>query len=218
MADVAISAPELKLVVHAWRTDQPILPSQGYGGHPIGARPKRKALTVYQGRQPFMLTCPLLLHRAGESVEADRLALEQMAAREEDVAPPHITISGKNLPVPPAVTDDWWMEDLQWGSSPEEEHRREGDWALIRRNVTVVLLERVDDETIGSQPSGPRVISRKPQPSGRHYRVKPGDTWASISVQEFGTTGRAKEIAEVNGLRPSNGALKAKVGKEIKLP
>jgi nucleoid-associated protein YgaU len=194
------------------------MPSQGYGGHPIGARPKRKALTVYQGRQPFMLTCPLLLHRAGESVESDRLALEQMAAREEDVAPPHITIAGKNLPIPVAVTDDWWIEDLQWGASPEEEHRREDDWALLRRNVTVVLLERVDDETIGSDPAGLRIVKQKPQASGRRYLVKAGDTWASISAREYGTPGRGKEIAEVNGLRPSNGALKAKVGKEINLP
>lgn len=129
----------------------PALPKVGYGGHPVGARPKRRSLTVYQGRQPFTLEVPMVLWNDGGSVEEDRIALDNMATTEAELltqAPPVVQIKASyTLPIPPALgTEDtarWWIEDLTW----DEEFREppsEGGF-LTYKVVTVVLLEWTPD-------------------------------------------------------------------------
>lgn len=141
-------------VARALKPTDAALPKVGYGGHPIGARPKRKALTVYQGRQPFTLEVPMLLHRGGESVERDRVALDNMATSEGeriDQRPPVVQIRASYpLPIPPALgTQDsarWWIEDLVWGQEfrlPPDE----GGFATFKE-VTVTFLEWSDREVI----------------------------------------------------------------------
>lgn len=236
--DYTFKQPGTTWIAQGWRTNDPVVPSQGYGGHPIGARPKRKSLTVYEGRQPFMLKIPMILYRgipaqnlttsAGpvfgqpESVEKDRRALEAMAAppggglKQSDRPLPVIVESEFPLPLPPQLGDPskilWWIEDLDWNG---EEMRNSPELTvdpgqLVRKLVTVTLLERVEDEllTKGSGPS-----------RSRKYKVKRGDTLASIAAHQVGgnLAQAIKEIKSLNGIR-SDGDLRKKVNHEINLP
>lgn len=159
------------------KTSDPAVPKTGYGGHPVGARPKRRALTVYQGRQPFTLEVPMLLWRGGGSVEADRIALDNMATSEGNVRtqhPPVVQIRASYpLPIPPALgtqeTARWWIEDLVWGDEVRNPPHI-GNGCITRKEVTVTLLEWSDDNVVLE--------------GGAHlgmYRVrKPPDTILSI--------------------------------------
>jgi hypothetical protein len=157
----------------------PVLPKDGYGGHPVGARPKRRALTVYQGRQPFTLEVPMYLWRDGESVEEDRIALDNMATSEGELqgqAPPVVQIKASYpLPIPPALgTQDtafWWIEDIVWG----EEFRKpphEGGF-ITYKVVTVNLLEWTPD-TLLEKGTATRI--------GKYHVKKPPDTLKSIAA------------------------------------
>jgi hypothetical protein len=161
-------------VVRAMKPDDGPLPKQGYGGHPVGARPKRRSLTVYQGRQPFTLEVPMVLWRDGESVERDRMALDEMASSEGDTLgqePPTVVIEAKfPLPVPDALGTRplWWIEDIVWGKEFRNSPHAGGD--LTYKEVTVTLLER----------SAPDVVIHGGE-QVKLYRVKrPGDTLTSI--------------------------------------
>ena len=204
-----------------WKTEEPIVVSGGYGGHPAAPRPKKVALSLYEGRNPFQLSVPLLLSRGGASVEQDRKALDNMATsagERETQRPPGVTIQTVfPLPVPPVIAgSEWWVEDLAWG----EEHRNSPEastdpghktWNL----VTVTLLERIDDETIGGGGASglPKVKTNR---AGK-YKVKAGDTLHSIAKSQLGNATRWREVGSLNGIR-SDGQLHARIGKFIKIP
>lgn len=206
--DIEFTAPGLP-AVGGWRTG-PIIPSLGYGGHPIGARPKKKALTVWEGRQPFQMEVPVLLDLGGELVEGLRSTLDRMATSVNAQKPPPVRIISNRgkLPIPADIPEaaDWWIEDLKWG----DEKRRASDGELVRQEVTVTLLERIDDPLLFAT-SGPKVRTNR----AHNYVVKKGDTLHSIAAKELGNTTRWREIGALNHIR-SDGQLKP--GRVIHIP
>jgi LysM repeat protein len=205
--DIELTAPSKNLKVGAWRTSDPIVPSLGYGGHPVGARPKKKALTVWEGRQPFQIEVPLVLYLGPtEIVEGLRSTLDAMATSRSqgwiDEQPPAVKIKSNRgrLPLPADISDDanWWIEDLKWG----EELRRASDGELVRKQVNVTLLERIDDELFNAS-SSTTTTSR-----GRNYTVKKGDTLHSIAARELGSAKLWWEITQLNEPLRSDGHLK----------
>jgi hypothetical protein len=190
-------------VVRGLKPDNPAVPSLGYGGHPIGARPKRKALTVYQGRQPFVLEVPMVLWNKGFSIEADRLALENMATSEAELLtqqPPVVQITASyKLPIPPALGTDrtarWWIEDLKWGE--EFRHSPDDGGELTFKEVTVSLLEWGGEDVRIANEAGLR---------NGTYRVKrPPDTLKSIAAKHEMTV---EQFKEANPRIRSDGLLK----------
>lgn len=205
---------DLELTAHGlspvtcWRTGA-IVPSLGYGGHPIGARPKKKALTVWEGRQPFQMEVPVILDLGGELVEGLRATLDRMAISVNGQQPPPVKIvSNKGrLPIPADISEtaDWWIEDLKWG----EELRRASDGELVRQEVTVTLLERIDDALLRTTP---KTVSTH---RSRSYTVKSGDTLHTIAARLFGDASLWRELGQLNHIR-SDGQLKA--GMVLHLP
>ena len=204
MSDVElINAKHAAEIVGAWRTSDPIVPSLGYGGHPIAARPKKKALTIYEGRQPFQMEVPLLLSLGGASVEHLRVRLEVMATSAPgrswiDEPPPGCRIYSRRgpLPMPQHIDPDqaWWIEDLKWG-----EELRTASGELVRKQVTVTLLEKVEDE---AAPPGGAITQR-----AHNYIVRAGDTLASIAARELGSANYWTYIVQLNPAVRSDGNL-----------
>lgn len=195
------------------KPDDPTLPKTGYGGHPVGARPKRKALTVYQGRQPFTLEVPMILWNDGDSVEADRIALDNMATSEAETikqAPPVVQIKASyTLPIPPALgteaTARWWIEDIVWGKEFRKPPHEGG--FLTWKEVTVTLLEWTPDVLLDQN-----TITNATR-IGKYRVKKPPDTMKRIAAK-FHTT-----VAVIKKLNPklrSDGSLKN--GMEISVP
>jgi hypothetical protein len=211
-ADILIQNMTTNRYVEFWKTDKPIIPKAGYGGHPLAARPKRAALTVFEGRQPFSLEVPCLLYADGQSVQQARSLVEEMATSpfkgyKSRPEPPRVRITAQPnlLPPMPNVGRYFWVEDLTW-----EDEYRESDWTLYFNVVTITLLEALNDEVLQEEEtSAGRTSPRK------LYIVKAGDTLHSIAANELHNAGLWKKIGELNGIR-SDGKLV--VGSEIKLP
>jgi LysM domain len=203
-------------VVHLWRTDDEIVPSLGYGGHPIGARPKKKALTVWEGRQPFQMVVPVLFSLGDKggvhlSVESEVKWLDWMASSIGDNPPPPVRIKSNfgPLPLPSDVPEnaEWWIEDLAWGVGK----RRNSDGDLFYKEVVVTLLEKINDETVDL--ATPVVSTDR----AHNYAVKKGDTWHSIAASQLGSASKWEELWKLNG-RISDAKLATMVGKNIHIP
>jgi hypothetical protein len=202
--------------VHLWRTDAPIVPSLGYGGHPIGARPKKKALTVWEGRQPFQMAVPVLFSlgdSAGQhlSVESEVKWLDWMASSIGDKPPPPVRIKSNRGPLPLpsdiSASAEWWIEDLAWG----DEKRRAGDADLYYKEVSVTLLEKINDETVDLET--PTVKTDR----AHNYTVKKGDTWHSIAASQLGSRSKWEELWKLNG-KINDAQLAKRVGKTVHIP
>jgi hypothetical protein len=190
---------------HGMKPDDPALPKTGYGGHPVNARPKKKALTIYQGRQPFTFDVPMVLWNDGASVEDDRIALENMATTEGErvtQAPPVVQLRASYpLPIPPALGTDrtarWWIEDLEWGKEFRNPPSEGG--AMTYKEVTVVLLEWTPDVLLDQH------TLTNAKRIGKYRVKKPPDTLKRIA-SKFHTT-----VAVIKKLNPklrSDGSLK----------
>lgn len=193
------------VTINYWRTNDPIIPSGGYGGWQIVQRPLKPSLTNWTGRDPFGLSMPIMLYNGGDSVEPERRALEQLATG----TPPEIVdLQGQALPVPAQASGKWVINDLVWG----EEVRRKSDFSLTRKLVTVTLLEHITDTILRTSSASTRVNGHQVI---RHYRVKAGDTLQKIAGRELGDAKRWTDLATLNGLR-SSGQLKT--GMLLRLP
>jgi hypothetical protein len=210
--DIVLKCAGWKTQVGAYFTDKEIEPSLGYGGHPVAVRPKTSALTVWEGRQPFQLTVPLLLSQGAPRDTVPDLCrrLDQMASAKPPTAnqanptdPYTVTIHQTvgTLPLPGGIQagDKWWIEDLTWG-----EGKRDRNNELYYKEVVVVLLETVVDETLKTRGAHP-------------YTIKKGDTWARIAAKELGDQERQYELREMNGNK-TDAWLKAHVGKTVRIP
>ena len=87
--DIIIACKGWGTRVGAYRTEEPILPALGYGGHPVAVRPKKSALTVFEGRQPFQMPVPLLF--SGNHVPRLCFLLDQMASARPPTPEPGTT-------------------------------------------------------------------------------------------------------------------------------
>lgn len=217
--DLIVESVKTGLSVELQRTESPIVIKGGYGGHPLAARPKKAALTVYEGRQPFTMEAPMILYSGGASVYADRKTLEGFAAApfggtNAHAGPPRVRFGGSkpagdpsSLP-PEAVGKLWWLEDLAWG----KEYRSD-DFGLYYVEVTGTFLEAINDETLKEQEPPSKKNSH------RRYIVQAGDKLHTIAAKAglgSGSKGVA-ELKKANHIR-SDGQLAKLVGREIIIP
>lgn len=195
----------------------------GYGGWVDVPRPRRLALTQWDGRSPFEMAVQLVLdaHADDGSVEAQCSALERMALPPRSLAePPVITITG---PVP---HDDltWVVLGLDWGSAMRNE-----DGNRSRQEVTVTLKRYVADDRLQLRPAAERAREKglgggggtnspaAKTPGKRTYVVKAGDTLSEIAARKdiYGNASMWPKIAQANGIRdPRN----LRVGQVLRIP
>jgi len=210
VSDLTITtADSEKRRVHGWLVDDPPTLSGGYGGFRVADRPRKSSLTIWQGRQPFQLTVPMLLSDRGSSIRDEIHNLDVISSGTSKGAPPYVKVDGA-VPVPVHAGELWVIQDVQWGAIV-----RRRDRVVIRQDVTVTLLEYVSDATLEAStessrtPGGKTII--------RRYTVKKGDTLGSIAARQLGDQKRWVDVAAVNGFRSSND-LKKFIGRKIRLP
>lgn len=187
------------------------------GGYAIWekvARPHRKALTRYQGRDPFQMTLPLLLEGfdGNVSVEPEIRALEMMALPPTAGSdPPTVTVAGA-VPHPEL---DWVIggsdPPLEWDASPI--------WSpngyRIRQAVTVHLLEHVGDDSNDTATVSAVGSSAAGTSAAGVYVVNDGDTLQSIAALRLGSASRWHEIADLNDIRDPR---RLTVGQRLLMP
>lgn len=198
--------------VRVLRGQTPASVTGGYGGWTQVPRPRRKALTQWDGGTPYKVTFSVLfdgIFDGSGSVEDDIAKLERLArSPAPGVAPPVVTVDAG---IPHADTH-WVIDDLQWDPNPD--YNAKGD--RIRHECTIVLLEHVAGSTDGKAQGRARAATRPTSTQlAATYTVRAGDTLQSIAASQLGDSSRWTEIAALNAIRdPRN----LTVGQQLRLP
>lgn len=216
------SANPSLLVSALFDATAPVITS-GYGGWVEIARPKRKALTDWQGSAPFRLQFGLILDAfddAPHNVEQDIIRLERMATRgPHDQRPPTIRINDKDHGGGGRLPHNnltWVIESLTWGDCIRQSET--GD--RTRQVVAVTLLELVEDAIIGklSPANNARNISkiRGGQALSTRIIVKQGETsLQQVAARALGDAKKWKALAKANNIRDPK---KIYTGQQLRIP
>lgn len=204
---ITLTAPAPGLRVRGLRGTVAPSPTGGFGGWTQVARPRRKALTQWDGIPPREVAFSIILDGVvgDRSVEADCLTLERMAQPAADRTPPPIVRAAGGLP---HTELDWVISDLQWDPAPiysTSLHR-------IRQEVTVHLLEHVAADTVATPAAA---AAAKAGGGTTLYTVKAGDTLSSIAAKKLGDHKRWTEIAALNGIRDPKAI---RPGQKLRIP
>jgi hypothetical protein len=207
----------------AYMTKAPI-PIAGYGGWSRVARPRRRALTEWVGRDSISMEFEFLIDtwedRQGDWTEAKIRSLERMAGigiPNTDPQPPLIEVDGRPEPLIPFGKKrnpgkKWFVDTLTW----DKDSFIYGSTGNRRRaGGTVVVTEFVEDERL--DPIKRRRGGKGKKGRRKKYRVKEGDTLSKIAARKdvYGNAKLWRRIAKANNIRdPKN----LKVGRELKIP
>jgi LysM repeat protein len=209
-----------KLAVTALRGQTAPAATGGFGGWNKVARPRRKALTVWGGIEPYQQAFSIIFDGllGDVSVETGIRTLELMAMPPATgQEPPLVRVAGA---VPrPGLT--YVIETLEWDPAPM--WSRNG--YRVRQEATVHLLEYVRPDRL-VQSSGAEKARTKAAATAtkvaaggkshkRSYTVRSGDTLSKIAAHQLGDYKRWPEIAKLNGIRDPK---KLRIGQVIKLP
>lgn len=204
---ITLTAPAAGLRVRGLRGTVAPSPTGGFGGWTQVARPRRKALTQWDGIAPLAVTFSLILDgvAADRSVEADCLALEQMAQPQGPRTPPPVVHAAGGLP---HTEIDWVISDLQWDPAPMYATTLK----RIRQEVTVQLLEHVAADTVANPVAAAKA---KAGAGTKLYVVKAGDTLSSIAAKLLGDHKKWTAIATLNHIRDPKAI---RPGQKLRIP
>lgn len=217
------AAPTLK--VTALRGQTAPVPTGGFGGWTQVARPRRKALTQWDGVAAFEQAFSIIFDgvTGDTSVEADCRALERMAQPATVGAEPPIVRALGAVPHPEL---NYVISALDWDPAPFYSP----SMYRTRQEVVVHLLEYVADDRLAEAPAAERArraaaakaaaaaasaTGAATKKGARTYTVKKGDTLSAIAAHQLGSYKRWPEIAKLNNIRDPK---KIKPGQVLKLP
>lgn len=195
----------------------------GYGGWSRIARPRRKALTEWVGRDSVSITIPFILSdlakNRGAYIENKCQILDELAGVEAgDPEPPLLELHS----YPPGIIPHsyerashvrWFIESLTWD---QDAVRYNQNGNRIHVTGQLVLTQYVADTRL-------RISKRKKHDNSRGrrktYRVKKGDTLYKIAARKdvYGDRHKWKKIAKANKIRDPKLGPKW-VGKVLKIP
>lgn len=191
------------------------------------ARPRRTALTQWDGADPRGVVFSMLIDGVGDnhSIEPDCDQLEQMAQPAAKGSEPPIIRAVGALP---HTELDWIIGRLEWDPDPIYSRALQ---ARTRQEVTVHLLEYVADDRLAAAPAAERARRKAAQQAAaaaksagtspakvtkdKIYVVHAGDSLSSIAARVLGSYKRWPELATLNGLRDPN---RLTVGRRLRLP
>lgn len=206
---------------------KPVIVTAGYGGWSRVARPRKKALTEWVGRDSTSLEIEFLLDAYTENdglfVIGQERALERLAGLDiNDPQPPLCRITSRPAALIPhnfhhASQVKWFVESIAWDKESIESNSS-GNHTRI--GGTLIITQYVEDERLSSLSSVER--RKKAAGSGRGssrktYVVKSGDTLSKIAARSdvYGNASKWKKIADANGIRDPK---KIHVGQTLKVP
>lgn len=169
-------------------------------GYPSAALPRPRydtvnlpgttGLTRYRGHDPHVMTVPLLIEHGGRSVEAQIVALEELARRHPPSnEPPIVKCQGIGIK----------HDERQWRVTFEDEPERTiYDLAgnRIRMWVTVTLVEHLTERLLAETLTGGKAAAGTR--TSRHTTTRAGDDLYAISRRVYGDPSRASDIARAN--------------------
>jgi LysM repeat protein len=177
----------------------------GGGGWDTVSRPRRVALTLWNGRDPYAMDIPILFDGWADdtSVEAAIARLNQMQMSPgPNVSPPTVQIDGA-VPVKGAT---WVITSIDWGDNVIWTQDGNSGYRL-RQDAVVHLLQFVAEEKLH--------IARAKIAPGQFYTTKSGDTLKSVAKKKYGDASKWKVIANANNIRDPK---KVHAGMHLRIP
>lgn len=218
LGSVVIWAPGEPGHVHARMGDIPPVLSGGYGGWNEAARPRKAAMTAWDGSSPFRLAVTLRIgeHRRLRSVEADCRRLDRLATKQGRSEPPLVAIHGPGLPLTAKAITDWVIEALDWGDATYN-----ANGARTMADVAVTLMQHVWPGDIEVLPASRRVDCAKARSRVKLVTVRQGDTIQRIAARHLGSAACWKRIERRNRAGryvPVRDPRSVKAGDRLRLP
>lgn len=188
----------------------------GYAGWAKVARPRKKALTEWVGRDPASISLDFILDNFDEGkglyVESQCQILDELGGIEkDDPEPPLLVLETNPDPLMPhgfrrAAHNRWFIESLSWDAAATR-YNNAGN--RIRAQGSIVFTQYVQDDRLK-----PRKVKNAKITS---YVIKEGDTLRKIAAlpRVYGDAKQWKKIAKANNIRDPN---KLKKGRRIKIP
>lgn len=202
----------------------------GYGGWSRVARPRKKAITEWVGRDSMSLQMEILfdafaedqIENRGLFIEDQIRTLERFGGIDEDDPPPPL-IQIESVPerlVPHnkvrAGHVRWFVDTLVWDADSVIVHDKGN---RLRAAGTLTITQFVEDVRV-QRISAVKKRRRSRSKKGAHlktYVVRAGDTLSKIAARKdvYGDASKWKPIAKANKIRdPKN----LKRGQELKIP
>jgi LysM domain len=194
----------------------------GYGGWEKIARPKRKALTEWKGREGVSIEITFMLDAAlyemtGREVEQSCRELESLAGVGVD-EPPLCQLRSDPAALMPhgehrAPHVKWFVESLTWD---KDATRYNNAGNRDRAAGTLVVSQHVKDDLL-SAVKRRKANKAKKGSKRKSYEVKSGDTLSEIAARKdvYGDAKKWRKIAEANNIRDPN---RLRVGQKLRIP
>jgi LysM repeat protein len=202
------------LTVRGIRSPDPPQQQGGYGTWEVVARPKQIGLTRWAGREPLRMKLPLMFDgwRERISIEQQITNLTKMALPAAGGEPPTLDVVGAH---PARHITKWVIESLDWGTNVIWVMASNGSPVRVRQDVTVNLLQMVEEDRAFIQKKPTTGTGGRPRPKHAFHIVRRGETLSEISVQEYKKAKYWRDIAKANNIRDPK---KLKVGQRLRMP
>lgn len=198
--------------------DGPITIDEGLGGGVTTiSRPRRVALTTWEGHDPIKLTVPIILgkiesERKATAVDEQVRIIQSLTGRGSAGGdePRFITISGKGSMVP-FPGEQWQVNNVTWS---EKWFTKSGKHDIVIG--TMELVQRVYDNDL---PTQAKALANAASAKSSTYTTQRGDTWKIVAKKKYG-----RENAKYyTAIRRANPKVKEKrgqlpIGKKLKIP
>lgn len=207
---VTISSTSPAVAVRSLLDDSTPTPAGGVGGWEQVARPKRGAMTEWQGHDLYSQSIGLMLDgfASRTSMDVAIANLRRLArAGKGEKHPPIVRLDGPVF----GTQLDWVIQDIAWGAL----ERDENTGVVTRQQVTIGLLQYV------MPPLKVTKVRAATKPvKTRSVLVRNGDTLGKIAARELKNVKRWKEILACNpGRGLSGNAIPRKLyGKKLRVP
>lgn len=194
--------------------ETPPVISDGYGGWSAVQRPRRTAVTHWDGANPFKLTASFVLDgwSSRTFVERDMRLLENMAVcGDGQDQPPPVRFFG---PVHQVYLEMVWViDDIEWETDPTKVIVSSATGKHYRNAGTLHLLQYVSDELLAPK-SAAEAHRKKIKKTAHNVRAKHGDTLEKIAKRNHCS------VADLRALNPKihNPGKALKAGTVVKVP
>jgi hypothetical protein len=181
-------------------------PTDGVGGWTIVQRPRRTAITQWDGRNPYAMDVPVLFDaiNSGASVENDVSKLFQMGVGSDFDPPPTIQIDG-GLPIKGAT---WVINAIQWGDDVIWVQEGKSPPYRQRQDAVVSLVQYRPDARV-------KILATKTLPN-LYIVHRKGETLRSIAKAMYGDGSKWTRIKNANpSVRDPN---HLKVNTKLRIP
>jgi hypothetical protein len=162
--------------------------TDGMGGWTIVSRPRRTALTQWDGRNPYSMDLPVLFDGLGDniSVENDIARLFQMSVGSDFTPPPTVTVDG-GVPVKGAT---WVINGIDWGDDVIYDQASKGNAYRLRQDAVVHLVQYRPEQRV-------KILTTKVVPN--IYVVhRSGETMRTIAKAMYGDARKWTAIKKAN--------------------